>query len=109
LKHKIKAKPENSMVNVDMDLTVEELEEMLDFADKETLSRYDDGRLWLYLKDDTISLGLIAYAVIKGQYLFLNQLYKDGKIVIADSIKDIPGEDFLCIYSPKIYYIRSFE
>ena len=93
----------------DMEMTVEELEGLIDYADKKTLLRYDDGRLWLYLKDNTISLGLIASAAIKGQYAFLNQLYKDGKIVIADSIKEIPGEDFLCIYSPKIYYIKAFE
>jgi hypothetical protein len=91
------------------EVTVEELEGLIDYADKKTLLRYDDGRLWLYLKDNTISLGLIASAAIKGQFTILNQLYKDGKIVIADSIKEIPGEDFLCIYSPKIYYIKAFE
>lgn len=88
--------------------TPEPLENLIDYANRETLQGYDDGRLWFLLKDAELRLAQVAQAAIAQPEHFLGWLAQ-GKIRFASSIHLLPGGDFYCLYFRDAYFLQPFE
>lgn len=88
--------------------TVGTLNNLVDYADRRTLSRYDDGRNWFFINSTQVSLSEVAWAALH-QPDYLIDLIKDGLIQIAPSLTAIPGEDFLCIYFEDAYILADYN
>ena len=84
-------------------------ESMIDYAGREQLTPYNDGRKWFYLRDHTERLEQIAGAAYTGDMDFLKRLVEEGKLLITGTIDNIPGKHFLCIYFEDAYFLKPYE
>jgi hypothetical protein len=90
-------------------MTPEFFEKLKDYANKQSLKPYNDGRLWFYLKDPVIALGELAHAAYTGNIAFIKQLIQNNNLLTFDTIEKVPGNDFLCIYFDDAYFLEPYE
>ena len=92
------------------DKNAEYFDNLKDYANKDQLLKYDDGRLWFYLTPDSIcTLGELAHIVHSGDQPGMLRLIHGGYIQVKESIKDIPGDDFMCIYFDDVYFLEDYK
>ncbi len=89
--------------------TPEDLERLVNPADKQQLYPYDDGRHWYYVKTPTLTLGEAAHASLIGDAVKLNWWVSNGDIEIYKSIRDVPGSLFPVIYFENAYFLKLYE
>ncbi|MEM4406426.1 MAG: hypothetical protein QXS68_05215 [Candidatus Methanomethylicaceae archaeon] len=89
--------------------TPEDLERLVDPADKGQLLPYDDGRLWCLVQTPTLTLGEVAHAAQIGDLTKLMWWFSNGDIGIYSSIRRIPGRRFLCIYFDNAYFLKPYD
>lgn len=95
-------------INPTLNPTVSTLNNLVDYADRRSLSRYDDGRKWFFINSSQISLSKVAWAALhQPDYVF--ELIKDGLVQLAPTFTAIPGEDFLCIYFEDAYFLADYN
>ena len=87
----------------------EDLERLVDPADRSQLYPYDDGRFWYLVKTPTLTLGEVAHASLIGDAVKLNWWVSNGDIEIYKSIRDVSGSIFLVIYFENAYFLKLFE
>jgi len=66
-----------------------DFENLIDYVHRQTLFKYDDGRLWFYVTGKDITLGEVAEAVSKGDENLIKKLIEDGQLVVSKTIRDI--------------------
>ena len=88
---------------------IRNLTDLIDYAHRAQLLKYDDGRAWYFLTDPDVSLGAVAHATMKGDIPFIEGLVNKGSLKICQSIRDIPGDDFLVIYFDNAYFLMPFN
>lgn len=91
-------------INPTLDPTVCTLNNLIDHADRRTLSRYEDGRKWFFINSTQVSLSEVAWAAVH-QPDYVIELIKDGFVQLAPTLAAISGEDFLCIYFEDAYFL----
>ena len=89
--------------------TPENLERLADPADKYQLYPYDDGRIWYLVKNDALTLGEVAYAALTGDKDQFKNWVQDEAVVIYQSIYEVPGSLFMCIYFENAYFLKHYE
>ena len=89
--------------------TPEDLERLVDPADKSQLYPYDDGRLWYLVTSPSLTLGEVAHASLIGDAVKLKWWVSNGDIEIYKSIRDVPGSLFLVIYFENAYFLKLYE
>ena len=89
--------------------TPEDLERLVDPADRKQLYPYDDGRLWYLVKNPSLTLGEVANASLIGDAVKLKWWVSNGDIAIYKSIRDVPGSLFLVIYFENAYFLKLYE
>lgn len=81
-------------INPTLKPTVSTLNNLVDHADRRSLSRYDDGRKWFLLKSTHISLVEVAWAALH-QPDYVIELIKDGLVQVAPTLTTIQKRGFL--------------
>lgn len=89
--------------------TPEELEILVDPADKQQLRPYDDGRQWYFVKSSVLSLGEVAHAAISGDSVKWEWCVTNGDVKVYKSIREVPGKLFLCIYFENAYFLKPYR
>ncbi|MCU0548704.1 MAG: hypothetical protein MUC48_05085 [Leptolyngbya sp. Prado105] len=99
-----------AQLQIDPKLTpsVEYLKSMIDYADRRTLSRYEDGRKWFLLPSPKLSLSQVAWAALH-QPDYVIQLVQDQRLLLAASLAHLPGGHFICIYFEDAYWLADFD
>lgn len=95
-------------INPILNPTVGTLNNLIDYANRHTLSRYDDGRKWFFINSTQVSLSEVAWVALH-QPEYVIELIKDGFVQLAPTLAAIPGEDFLCIYFEDAYFLASYK
>ena len=90
-------------------MTAEEMDELVDYAHRSSLLKYNDGRLWYFLTDEAVPLGQLAWAVTNNKVELLKTLAAGNGIFITKSIRNIPGDDFLCLYHPDVCFLKPYR
>lgn len=85
-----------------------DFENLVDYAHRQALLKYDDDRLWFYVTDKNITLGEVAKAVSMGGENLVKKLVEDGSLEVYKTIRDIPGDDFYCIYFTDAYFLKTY-
>ena len=89
--------------------TPEDLERLVDPADKSQLYPYDDGRYWYLVKSSSLTLGEVAHAALIGDLEKFEKWVQNGEVEIYKSIRDVPGSLFMCIYFENAYRLKLYE
>jgi len=92
-----------------MKKTPDYFEQLKDYAHRGQLQQYDDGRWWYLLLDEDTSLGELAYAAYTGGHSIFKTLSQKQLLIIKNTIRDIPGDDFLCIYFEDAYFLEPYK
>ena len=88
--------------------TPEDLERLVDPADRRQLYPYDDGRLWYFVKNPSLTLGEVAHAALTEDLERFKKWIQEGEVEIYKSIRDVPGKLFMCIYCEKAYCLKFY-
>lgn len=89
--------------------TPEDLERLVDPADRKQIYLYDDGRLWYLVKSPALTLGEVAHATLTGDLVKFEKWVQDGEVKVYKSIRQIKGSLFLCIYFENAYFLKLYE
>lgn len=92
-----------------MEKTPDYFEQLKDYAHRRQLQQYDDGRWWYLLLDRETILGELAYSAYTGDCSMFETLFQEGLLIIKNTIRDIPGDDFFCIYSEDAYFLEPYN
>jgi hypothetical protein len=86
---------------------------VIDPASRDQLKVYDDGRAWVYVKEECpLTLDQVAEKVEKcretGDISDLRSLVEQGYIQVERTLDNIQGKDYNCIYFPDCYVIEDY-
>jgi hypothetical protein len=84
-------------------------DDLTGYAHRSALIHLDNVESWFYLTDGNIQLERLAFAVFTGDAEFIKDLVINGQLLITKTVRDIPGDDFLCIDLQDAYLLKPFK
>ena len=77
----------------------------IDYADRQTLERYEDGRVWFLVVDEDLPLENFAWTSLYSPQQVQDYL-QSGAVQLHRTLETLPGEDFDCIYLENAYILK---
>lgn len=92
-----------------MPIPIEQFEMMQDYAHRDQLAQYQDGRAWVFLHNPALrTLGQVASYFYNGNKEQIEHLIAIKAISVFKTLAEVPGNDFIVIYFEDAYFLKTY-